>query len=99
MPAYNYFDESLPPEERQRIMGFYRSCVQRHLYVDGGKRHFVSKNPAFSGKIETLAEFFPDARILYLARNPLDMLPSTISWLGFAWRVFGSPLEQYPLSP
>ncbi len=96
MPAYNFFDESLPREEKERIMGFYRSCVQRHLYVDGGKRHFVSKNPAFSAKIETLAEFFPDARILYLARNPLDMLPSTVSWLGYAWRVFSTPLEQYP---
>ncbi|PKN95209.1 MAG: hypothetical protein CVU44_00585 [Chloroflexi bacterium HGW-Chloroflexi-6] len=99
MPPYTFFDEALPAEEKQRIMGFYRSCVQRHLYVDGGQRHFVSKNPAFSAKIETLAEFFPDARILYLARNPLDMLPSTVSWLGYAWGMFGNPLEKYPYRP
>jgi hypothetical protein len=96
MPPYTYFDEALPLDEKRRIMAFYKSCVQRHLYVDGGKRHFASKNPAFSAKIETLAEFFPDARILYLARNPLDMLPSTVSWLGYAWGVFGDPLEKYP---
>jgi len=99
MPRYNFFDEALPVEEKRRIMGFYRSCVQRHLYADGGRRHFVSKNPAFSAKIETVAEFFPDARILYLARNPLDMLPSTVSWLGYAWGVFGTPLEKYPYRP
>ncbi len=96
MPPYTFFDETLPAAEKQRIMAFYRACVQRHLYVDGGKRHFVSKNPAFSAKIETLAEFFPEARILYLARNPLEMLPSTVSWLGYAWGVFGTPLEKYP---
>jgi hypothetical protein len=40
-------------------------------------------------------EFFPDARILYLARNPLDMLPSTVSWLSYAWHVFSEPPEKY----
>lgn len=95
LPPYQFFDQALPTAEKQRIMGFYRSCLQRHLYVTGGKRHFVAKNPAFSAKIETLMEFFPDARILYLARNPLDMLPSTISWLSYAWRVFSAPDEKY----
>ncbi len=95
MPPYQFFDEALPAEEKRRIMAFYRSCLQRHLYADGGKRHFASKNPAFSAKIETLVEFFPDARILYLARNPLDMLPSTVSWLSYAWGVFSSPLGKY----
>jgi len=96
MPPYTYFDEQLPNEEKRRIMSFYRSCIQRHIYADGGKRHFVSKNPAFSAKIETLMEFFPDARVLYLARNPLEMLPSTASWLGYAWGVFSTMKEKYP---
>ena len=95
MPPYQFFDDALPANEKQRIMGFYRGCVQRHLYADGGKRYFVAKNPAFSAKIETLMEFFPDARILYLARNPLDMLPSTVSWLSYAWHVFSEPSEKY----
>ncbi len=95
LPPYQFFDEALPAKEKRRIMGFYRSCLQRHLYADGGKRYFVAKNPAFSAKIETLLEFFPDARLLYLARNPLDMLPSTISWLSYAWHVFSQPPEKY----
>lgn len=96
MPPYIFFDEQLPEDEKRRIMGFYRGCVQRHLYADGGSRHFVSKNPAFSAKIETLVQFFPDARVLYLARNPLEMLPSTVSWLGYAWGVFSDLKEKYP---
>ncbi|GMV34057.1 MAG: sulfotransferase [Chloroflexi bacterium CFX1] len=93
-PDYIHFDQALTPEHKKRIMTFYRSMLQRHLYANKGK-HFVAKNPAFSAKIETLAEFFPDARILYLARNPLDMLPSTVSWINYARGQFTGPHENY----
>ncbi len=96
MPPYQFFDEFIPADERRRIMAFYKSCLQRHLYATGGRQYFISKNPAFSAKIETLAETFPEARILYIARNPLDMLPSTISWLSYCRSIFTTPLEKYP---
>jgi predicted RNA-binding Zn-ribbon protein involved in translation (DUF1610 family) len=76
-------------------MRFYRACLQRHLYATGD-RHFVAKNPAFCPKIETLIEFFPDANVVYLVRNPLDMLPSTMSWLSYAWHLPSDPREKYP---
>jgi hypothetical protein len=94
LPNYQHFDEALSPEHKRRIMTFYKSMLQRHMYATG-KKYFVAKNPAFSPKIETLLEFFPDARIIYLARNPLDMLPSTISWINYARRVFTEPEEKY----
>ena len=93
-PDYIHFDQEIDPEHKKRIMTFYRSMLQRHLYANKGK-HFVAKNPAFSAKIETLAEFFPDARILYLARNPLDMLPSTVSWINYARGQFTGPHQKY----
>jgi hypothetical protein len=94
MPNYQHFDEALSSERKRRIMRFYRSMLQRHMYATG-KKYFVAKNPAFSPKIETLLEFFPDARVVYLARNPLDMLPSTVSWINYARRVFTEPREKY----
>ncbi|MBL8098985.1 MAG: sulfotransferase [Anaerolineales bacterium] len=94
-PNYQHFDEALAPEHKKRIMTFYKSMLQRHMYANKGKKYFVAKNPAFSPKIETLAEFFPDARILYLARNPLDMLPSTVSWINYARRQFTDPGDGY----
>jgi hypothetical protein len=94
LPNYQHFDEALPPDYRRRIMKFYKSMLQRHMYATG-KKYFVAKNPAFSPKIATLLEFFPDARIIYLARNPLDMLPSTVSWINYARRVFTDPQEKY----
>ena len=94
LPNYQHFDEALAPEHKRRIMAFYRSMLQRHMYATG-KKYYVAKAPAFSAKIETLVEFFPEAHIIYLARNPLDMLPSTISWINYARRVFTQPKEKY----
>jgi len=94
LPNYQHFDEALSPEHKSRIMAFYKSMLQRHMYATG-KKYYVAKAPAFSAKIETLTEFFPDARIIYLARNPLDMLPSTISWINYARGVFTQPKEKY----
>jgi len=93
-PNYLHFDEALSSDHKHRIMTFYKSMLQRHMYATG-KKYFVAKNPAFSPKIETLAEFFPDARIIYLVRNPLDMLPSTVSWINYARRQFTDPKETW----
>jgi hypothetical protein len=93
-PNYQHFDEALSLEQKRRIMTFYKSMVQRHMYATG-KKYYVAKNPAFSAKIETLMEFFPEARIIYLARNPLDMLPSTVSWINYARRQFTDPKETW----
>jgi hypothetical protein len=94
LPNYQHFDEALSPEHKRRIMTFYKSMLQRHMYATG-KKYFVAKNPAFSAKIETLVEFFPDARIIYMVRNPLDMLPSTVSWINYARRQFTQPKETW----
>jgi len=93
-PNYQHFDDALSPEHKRRIMTFYRSMIQRHMYATG-KKYYVAKNPAFSAKIETLVEYFPEARIIYLARNPLDMLPSTVSWINYARRQFTDPKEKW----
>ncbi|NJC98692.1 MAG: sulfotransferase, partial [Anaerolineae bacterium] len=93
-PDYQHLEDELSPEQKRRIMLFYRSMLQRHMYATG-KKYFVAKNPAFSPKIETLMEFFPDARIIYLVRNPLDMLPSTVSWINYARRQFTDPKETW----
>jgi omega-hydroxy-beta-dihydromenaquinone-9 sulfotransferase len=95
MPLYQFFDTEIPRAQRQRIMAFYQGCIKRHLFATGG-RHYIAKNPLFSAKIESLLETFPDARIVYLVRNPLEMLPSTVSLFKYMWRLFSSPPQKYP---
>ncbi|HVN92351.1 MAG TPA: sulfotransferase [Terracidiphilus sp.] len=95
LPPYQYFDTEIPRAERERLMAFYRRCIQRHMYSKGGC-FYLAKNPLFSARIESLLETFPDARIVYLVRNPLEMLPSTISLFSYMWRLFSDPDEKYP---
>ena len=95
LPPYQYFDTEIPRPERQRIMSFYQDCIKRHQFSTGG-RHYMAKNPLFSARIESILETFPDARILYLVRNPLEMLPSTISLFSYMGRLFSDPPQKYP---
>lgn len=92
---YAYFDKQVPLLERHKIMRFYRSCLRRHLFARHSDKKFLSKNPTFSPKVDSLYEFFPDAKIIYLVRNPLDTIPSIISWMSYQWKQFSDPVENY----
>lgn len=97
---YTYFDTALPAKRRARIMTFYRSCIQRHLHAAAARRHrnarpprYLAKNPALCPKLDSLIAEFPEAKIVYLVRNPLEVLPSYLSMMRFSWRAVGVPVE------
>jgi hypothetical protein len=96
---YTYFDTAMSGAEKRRVMNFYQRCIQRHLYAHGGDHrqaeHYLSKNPSSTPKVDTLYEFFPEAKIIYLIRNPLDVIPSYVSLLDYTWNVLGDPLWEY----
>jgi len=93
---YTYFDSKMPEEEKDRIMSFYKGCVQRHLYAHRDRdKHYLAKNPHFSPMVDTLYRYLPGAKIIYLARNPLDMIPSYISLKEDEWQLLGDPVEEY----
>lgn len=93
---YTYFDKQMPAREKRRIQQFYRRCLQRHLYAhDAVDKVYLSKNPSYSPMVETLLEIFPDARFVYLARNPLEMIPSYISLTEEEWQILGDPPKPY----
>lgn len=90
---YINFEADIPKSDQDRIMAFHRLGIQRHLYArrDRPGRHYLSKNPSASAKIDALYRTFPDARIIYLVRNPLDMIPSMVSTLDYTIRLLADP--------
>ena len=78
-----------PASTRRRVMRFYRECVSRQLHFHGGSRSLLSKNPSFVMKIQSLAEEFPDARFVYLIRNPFETIPSLLKLLHTIWLGLG----------
>lgn len=81
-----YHTDRRPPKERKRLMDFYKACVRRQLYLNGSDRIHLSKNPVFSGRVETLIEAFPDARIVVPVRDPNDTIPSLLKLMGLGYR-------------
>jgi hypothetical protein len=92
---YTYFDTALSKVDRTRTMAFYKSCVQRHLcaHREVNGKQYLAKNPALCPKLATLLEHFPEARIIYLVRSPLEMIPSYASMMDFSWHTLGVPVD------
>lgn len=79
--SFYRFDDETPARDRRLVMQFYRRCVQKHLYIAGGDRRFLSKNASFPGFTHSLLETFPDARIISTWRDPVEAMPSQLSAL------------------
>ncbi len=82
-------------KRRARVMGYYRECVRRQLYLNGGERTHLSKNPVFCGRVETLIEAFPDARIVVIVRDPIECVPSGLKLMEGNYRYKGWKREDY----
>ena len=75
-----------PSPRRARILRFYRDCVRRQLYCNGADRIHLSKNPTFSGRVESLIEAFPDARFVVNVRDPNETIPSLLKMMTRNWK-------------
>ncbi|MCC6849901.1 MAG: sulfotransferase [Deltaproteobacteria bacterium] len=80
-----YHVDELPAAKRRRLMRFYAECVRRQLYVNGPDRIHLSKNPIFSGRVASLIEAFPDARIVVCVRDPGATIPSLLKLMQTGW--------------
>jgi omega-hydroxy-beta-dihydromenaquinone-9 sulfotransferase len=89
-----YYVDKRPQRRRRRLMGFYRECVLRQLYLNGAHRTHCSKNPTFSGRVESLIETFPDARFVVLMRDPREAIPSLLKLMLSSWRAMGWKRER-----
>ena len=80
------FADDLPLRQQKKLMKYYRSCLQRHLYLNGPDKVLLSKATQFSGSILCLQREFPDARIINILRNPRESIPSHISVFFTVWQ-------------
>lgn len=95
---FTHFETELAKNEKDKILGFYKKCLQKHLYVYGPEKTFLSKNPTFTAKIPSLKRHFSDARFIYLQRNPEESISSFISLARSLYKITykfdNSPLVQ-----
>lgn len=84
------FCTRIPPSRQDRVMRYYRFCLQKHLYYHGEQLTLLSKNPSFTSVLPALRRAFPDANVVACYRPPGEALPSQLSSLRPAMRVLGS---------
>jgi hypothetical protein len=78
--------DDMPAYVRHRVMRMHRTSIQRHLYATGSRAVFLSKNVMSTGRLHSLLEMYPDARFVYLVRNPDEAIPSFASMFSMPWR-------------
>ncbi|OHD66146.1 MAG: hypothetical protein A2176_07835 [Spirochaetes bacterium RBG_13_51_14] len=82
------FADSLPEWKQKEIARYYRRSVQRFLYATGSEQKiFLLKSVLFNSRMKIVTSVFPDARVVYLVRNPYEVLPSTINMFTKMWKL------------
>ena len=93
---YYTFDTGVPPRKKVKNLQYYEACVRRHMRFHRKSRHYLSKSPTFSMRCMSIRRQFPDARFVYLLRNPLDVIPSLMTWFSQNWSVLQKNDTRYP---
>ncbi|MGM0575834.1 MAG: sulfotransferase [Myxococcota bacterium] len=76
-------------DRRAEVLAWYRAVLRKKLFREPGgdaEAWIVAKNPAFTRKIPALLRAFPDARFVYLVRDPREAIPSRLSLVRAIWR-------------
>ena len=92
-----YLDKK-PAGQRRRVMKTYKECIRRQLYLYGGEKTHLSKNPVYSGRVASLLEAFPDARIVVNMRDPLECVPSNLKLMEGNYKAKGWEKVEYAKS-
>jgi hypothetical protein len=87
--------ETLTTEELERWKECYRGMTKKAMLNTGGTR-FVSKNPINMVRMKLLKEMYPDAKFIFIYRNPYQVVES---FYRFFLSIFpGIQLQSVPAS-
>ena len=75
---YLLFD-GITPEELKTFEEMFTKLIKISLWNTHGTQ-FLSKNPPHTGRVKELVKMFPDAKFIYLIRNPYTVFESTRSF-------------------
>lgn len=71
--------EKITSQELEVFKKTFEKLVKISLWNTGGTQ-YLSKNPPHTGRVKALVELFPNAKFIYLMRNPYTVFESTRSF-------------------
>ncbi len=72
--------EKITPREEEIFMDTFEKMIKISCHCGAGGRTYLSKNPPHTGRVKALVERFPNAKFIYLMRNPYTVFESTRSF-------------------
>jgi len=91
-----HFQDKQPRSRRMKSMKFFNGCLQRHMLYTG-KRRIIAQTHFSTMRIKTLAEYYPDAKFIFVVRSPHQTVPSFFSLLhkaiDYRWGLKKIPTE------
>jgi hypothetical protein len=72
--------ENVTDKETRRWEKAYKLLIKKALIISDGKR-FISKNPPNNFRIPQILKMFPDAKFIYIYRNPYRSLSSFLPFM------------------
>lgn len=87
------FDQSQDEKRKKRILSFYKKCIQKHLYVFGKEKIYLSKSASHATRMQSLRQWFPDGCFIFTVRKPEEVISSTISLIIRLSEVFYTPVN------
>ncbi|MBN8623992.1 MAG: sulfotransferase [Planctomycetes bacterium] len=76
-PAYQeYLTLDVSEAERTRWKNALYHFLQKVTFLTG--KRLIIKSPTHTARVRTLLEMFPDARFIYIVRDPYVLFPSTV---------------------
>jgi omega-hydroxy-beta-dihydromenaquinone-9 sulfotransferase len=68
------------PREEERFFHYYEACWRRNLTLKGANRILV-KSSMLTFQLGALLRRYPDAKLVYVIRDPVEVIPSGMSLL------------------
>ena len=106
IPRLPAFETMLTYKERNSIFSYYKECIQRHLYAiqllkpstttTSSSFIYLSKNPTFTTRLHSIIQIFPNCHIACMIRDPIESVPSMISYIAAMWSLTNVPVHKYP---
>jgi len=92
--SYLTIPDRLPEHHRRRLKAYYESSMKRFAFATGQQKRILSKNVNSIGRMKTLLEVFPDAKVIYLIRDPKKAVPSFISMFSVTWKLHSPDIKE-----
>jgi hypothetical protein len=64
--------------DKDRFFGYHEECWRRNLFYKKARR-ILAKTSMLTFRIEEVLQRYPDAKLVYIIRDPVEVIPSGIS--------------------